>query len=119
MKAGVEQRALELNEPYTEAYENARLYKERTKIIYDRKITTGEFEMGQKVLLCNSRLRLFPSKLRPRLHGPYISTNIYPYGTLEPSDGSNGRFKVNAQRFKHYLGEVSERVDITVALTHP
>ncbi|CAL9018983.1 unnamed protein product, partial [Prunus brigantina] len=69
MKAAGEKRRLQLNELEElrhEAYENAKLYKEKTKQYHDKKILRKTFEKGQKVLLFNSRLKLFPGKLRSR-----------------------------------------------------
>ncbi|VVA40625.1 PREDICTED: LOW QUALITY PROTEIN, partial [Prunus dulcis] len=63
MKAAGEKRRLQLNELEElqhEAYENAKLYKEKTKQYHDKKILRKTFEKGQKVLLFNSRLKLFP-----------------------------------------------------------
>ncbi|XP_024195767.1 uncharacterized protein LOC112198904 [Rosa chinensis] len=54
----------ELDEIRMEAYENAKLYKERTKAYHDKKLIKKTFEEGQLVLLYNSRLKLFPEKLR-------------------------------------------------------
>jgi hypothetical protein len=53
----------ELEEIQNEAYENARIYKERMKIFHDKNILHKTFEPSQKVLLYNSRLHLFPGKL--------------------------------------------------------
>ena len=41
------------------AYENAWIYKEWTKRWHDKHIMLRDFKEGQKVLLFNSRLRLF------------------------------------------------------------
>jgi hypothetical protein len=41
-------------------YENARIYKEKTKSFHDRMITRKEFHVGDKILLYHSRLKLFP-----------------------------------------------------------
>ena len=41
-----------------------------------------EFSIGQKVLLYNSRLKLFSGKLHSRWLGPYIVTKIFPYGDV-------------------------------------
>ncbi|XP_065859870.1 uncharacterized protein [Euphorbia lathyris] len=41
------------------AYENSRIYKERTKRWHDKRIIKLHFEVGDKVLLYNSRQRLF------------------------------------------------------------
>jgi hypothetical protein len=53
-----------LEEIQNNAYENARIYKEKTKSLHDRIITRKEFNVGDKVLLYHSRLKLFPGKLR-------------------------------------------------------
>ena len=44
----------ELDEFHNEAYENARIYKEKTKALHDKHIMRKEFEAGKKVLLFNS-----------------------------------------------------------------
>ena len=46
------------------SYENAKLYKEKTKPWHDRRIKQQVIEPGQQVLLFNSRLKLFPGKLK-------------------------------------------------------
>jgi len=55
-----------LEEIQNNAYENTRIYKEKTKTLHDRMITRKEFNVGDKVLLYHSRLKLFPGKLRSR-----------------------------------------------------
>ncbi|XP_027181814.1 uncharacterized protein LOC113780200 [Coffea eugenioides] len=54
----------ELEEIHLEAYDNAELYKERTKSIHDRLLCTKQFSMGQKVLLFNSWLKFVPVEIR-------------------------------------------------------
>ena len=56
----------ELKEISNEAYENATIYKAKTKSWHDQMIGRKSFEVGQKVLLYQSRLRLFPGKLWSR-----------------------------------------------------
>lgn len=56
----------ELEEIRLEAYESSRIYKERTKLWHDQRIQGKDFVPGQMVLLYNSRLRLFPGKLKSR-----------------------------------------------------
>ena len=56
----------ELEKIRNEAYDNAKIYKERTKIFHDRAILRKLFLSDQKVLLYNSRLHLFFEKLRSR-----------------------------------------------------
>ena len=86
MKASRSNRLLqlsELDELRTNAYQNAKIYKERTKAWHDKHIVQKEFELGQKVLLFNSRLRLFPGKLKSRWSGPFEITKVLPYGAVE------------------------------------
>ncbi|GJZ89893.1 reverse transcriptase domain-containing protein [Tanacetum coccineum] len=94
----------ELNELRDQAYENSLIYKERTKKLHDSKIKNRIFNVGDQVLLFNSRLKIFSGKLKTRWSGPFTITEVFPYGTakLSHSDGSN--FKVNCHRLKHYFG---------------
>ncbi|KAM1185235.1 hypothetical protein ACFX2G_014863 [Malus domestica] len=73
----------ELEEVRNEAYENARIYKEKTKAFHDKMIRSKTFSIGQKVLLFNFRLRLFPGKLRSKWIGPFIVTNVFPHGAVQ------------------------------------
>ncbi|XP_068344166.1 uncharacterized protein [Pyrus communis] len=86
----------ELEEIRNEAYENARIYKEKTKAFHDKKIRGKSFSIGQKVLLFNSRLCLIPGKLRSKWVGPFVITNVFPYGTVQVQNLKTGQeFKVN------------------------
>ena len=74
LKASGAERLLQLNELEEfriEAYENAMLYKEKTNRWHDNLILRKEFNPGQQVLLYNSWLRLYPSKLKSRWSGPF------------------------------------------------
>nr|GEW93501.1 reverse transcriptase domain-containing protein [Tanacetum cinerariifolium] len=94
----------ELNKLRDQAYENSLIYKERTKKLHDDKIKNRIFNVGDQVLLFNSRLKIFSGKLKSRWSGPFTISEIYPYGTakLIHPDGCN--FKVNCHRLKHYHG---------------
>nr|XP_012567485.1 uncharacterized protein LOC105851317 [Cicer arietinum] len=61
----------ELEEFRNSAYVNTKIYKEKTKKWHDRKIKSKEFQEGELVLLFNSRLKLFPEKLKSRWSGPF------------------------------------------------
>ena len=78
--------------------------------------------VGQKVLLYNSRLGLMSGKLRSKWIGPFVVTNVFPYGTVEiKSDSTNKSFKVNGHRLKPFLTNPS-LVDVVVeetSLLHP
>ena len=93
----------ELKELRLRAYENSAIYKERTKKWHDKRIVPKTYKEGDKVLLFNSRLRLFPGKLRTRWSGPFKVHKIYPHGAVELADGDQ-TFKVNGHRLKKYHG---------------
>ncbi|CAM8999635.1 unnamed protein product [Rhodiola kirilowii] len=80
----------ELEELRLEAYEGQSDYKARTKLYHDKYILWRNFEVGQKVLLFSSRLRLMPSKLRSRWTGPYTVTRVFNHGALELENPRNG-----------------------------
>nr|GEY62320.1 reverse transcriptase domain-containing protein [Tanacetum cinerariifolium] len=75
----------ELNELRDQAYENSLIYKEKTKRIHDSKIKDRVFNVGDRVLLFSSRLRIFPGKLKTRWSGPFTITQVFPYGTVDLS----------------------------------
>ncbi|XP_057734265.1 uncharacterized protein LOC130949612 [Arachis stenosperma] len=85
-QAAGEKRLMQLNELEefrNQGYENAKIYKENTKRWHDQKIARREFTKGQKVLLYNSRLKLFPGKLKSRWSGPFTTHKVFPYGHVE------------------------------------
>ncbi len=91
----------ELEEIRNEAYESSKIYKEKMKKFHDKHISRKTFEPNQKVWLFNSRLRLFPGKLRSRWDGPYVVSKVYPNGAVEIFDPHVGMmFTVNGQRLK-------------------
>ncbi|GKB38269.1 reverse transcriptase domain-containing protein [Tanacetum coccineum] len=90
----------ELNELRDHAYENSLIYKEKTKRIHDAKIKNRVFNVGDQVLLFNSRLKMIarifeasrarglcPSIIKasnPQLHlgnPPNLSLSITPHPT--------------------------------------
>ncbi|GJY20961.1 hypothetical protein Tco_0393527 [Tanacetum coccineum] len=94
----------ELDELRDQAYENSLIYKEKTKKIHDSKIKNRVFNVGDRVLLFNSRLKIFSGKLKTRWTGPFTITQVFPYGTVELSQTDRQNFKVNGHRLKHYFG---------------
>nr|GFB97685.1 reverse transcriptase domain-containing protein [Tanacetum cinerariifolium] len=64
----------ELSELHDQAYENSLIYKERTKKLHDEKIKNLIFNVGDQVLLFNSRLKIFTGKLKPvgPAHSPFL-----------------------------------------------
>nr|GEV46102.1 reverse transcriptase domain-containing protein [Tanacetum cinerariifolium] len=64
----------ELNELRDQAYENSLIYKEKRKRIHDSKIKDCVFNVGDQVLLFNSRLNIFSGKLKTHWTRPFIVT---------------------------------------------
>ncbi|XP_062103479.1 uncharacterized protein LOC133814548 [Humulus lupulus] len=85
----------ELDEFRNNAYENARIYKEKSKAFHDKRILRKDFQLGDKVLLFNSQLKLFPGKLKSRWSGPYTIVVSLPYGVEQVHSEKIGHFKVN------------------------
>ncbi|CAJ2653673.1 unnamed protein product [Trifolium pratense] len=85
----------ELEEWRERAYENAVLYKARTKRYHDAKLVPKEFHEGQLVLLFNSRFKLFPGKLKSKWSGPFVVKEVFPHGAVEifKSGEENQSFK--------------------------
>ena len=92
-----------LNEWTTQAYENAKLFKEKVKRCHDKRIQKREFNVGDYVLLYNSRLRFFAGKLLSKWEGPYVIEEVYS-GAIKINnfEGTNPKV-VNGQRIKHYI----------------
>nr|GEW19215.1 reverse transcriptase domain-containing protein [Tanacetum cinerariifolium] len=78
----------ELNELRDQAYESSLIYKEKTKKLHESKIKNSIFNVGDRVLLFNSRLKIFSGKLKTRWSGPFTITKVFP----------------NGHRVKHYVG---------------
>ncbi|XP_021719378.1 uncharacterized protein LOC110687058 [Chenopodium quinoa] len=83
----------ELDEIRLDAYKNHRLYKEQTKKFHDKMIQKREFNNGDKVLLYNSRLRLFPGKLKSRWSGPFTVTDVKAYGAIEVASENDTKLR--------------------------
>nr|GEY16626.1 reverse transcriptase domain-containing protein [Tanacetum cinerariifolium] len=101
----------EFNELRDQAYENSLIYKERRKNLHDSKIKNRIFNVGDQVLLFNSRLKIFSGKLKTRWSCPFTITQVFLYGTVELSQPDGPNFKVNGHRVKHYFeGDIPSKV---------
>nr|GFD01483.1 reverse transcriptase domain-containing protein [Tanacetum cinerariifolium] len=109
----------ELNELRDQAYENSLIYKEKTKRIHDLKIKDRVFNVGDRVLLFNSRLNIFSGKLKTHWSRPFTITHLFPYGTVELSQTDGPNFKVNGHRLKHYFGEDIPKIVVPDLQTFP
>ncbi|GJW27474.1 reverse transcriptase domain-containing protein [Tanacetum coccineum] len=83
----------ELNKLQDQAYENSLIYKEKTKKIHDSKIKNRVFNVGDRVLVFNSRLKIFSRKLKTRWTGLFTVPQVFPYGTVELSQTDGPNFK--------------------------
>ncbi|CAM8880537.1 unnamed protein product [Rhodiola kirilowii] len=104
MKATGEKRLLQLNELdeiRLDSYKSSKIY-ERTRRWHDKLILKKQFSVGDKVLLFNSRYKLFPGKFKSRWFGPYRIHRVFDDGHLELVDNQGNLFKANGQRVKIY-----------------
>jgi len=93
-----------LDEWREKAYHSSKLYKERTKRWHDKRIKIKHFKEGDKVLLLNSRVRLFGhGKLRSKWEGPFLALNAADHGAMTHQDDDGNVFKANGQRLKIFL----------------
>lgn len=97
------------------SYENAKLYKKKSKMRHESKCRDRELIMGKQVLLLNSRLKLFPGKLKSRWFGPFKLMKVYPHGVVYLlNERTREEFKVNGQRVKAYYSESLHNTRITL-----
>nr|GEU94876.1 reverse transcriptase domain-containing protein [Tanacetum cinerariifolium] len=92
---------------------------EKRKRIHDSKIKERIFNVGDRVLLFNSRLKIFSGKLKTRRSGPFTITQVFPYGTVELSETDGQNFKVNGHRLKHYFREDIPKMVVPDLQTFP
>ena len=106
----------ELDEWREKAYHSSKLYKERTKHWHNKQIKIKKFKAGDKVLLFNSRIRLFGhGKLISKWEGPYLVLDAADHDAVTLQDDDRNIFKVNGQRLKVFLEQEMpelEEVDI-------
>ena len=105
----------ELEKLMVQPYGNSKLYKQNVKIYHDKKLSKRNFQLRQQVLLFNSRLRLFPGKLKSKWYGPLIIKEVMPHGAVILEDPTTKMtWTINGSRIKHYLGEDFKRIIIVV-----
>jgi hypothetical protein len=94
----------ELEELRLKAYHNASIYKERMKRWYDKRMHKKESKEGYKVLLYNSRYKVFgKGKLQSKWDGPYVVHSVSPSGAVTIMDTKGDQYVVNGQRLKVFL----------------
>ncbi|XP_013607832.1 PREDICTED: uncharacterized protein K02A2.6-like [Brassica oleracea var. oleracea] len=122
IKSARERRSIqihELEEIMHLAYESTKIYKEKTKAYRDKRIICRNFEPNDRVLLFNSRLKLFPGKLKSRWSGPLTVKEVRPYGAVVLLDPNGGEFFVNGQRLKLYMADTKIAAGEEIPLGDP
>jgi hypothetical protein len=103
-----------LDEWREKAYHNSKIYKERVKRWHDKRIKK-EFAPGDKVLLFNSRVKLFGhGKLRSKWKGPFKVVDASSHGAVTLQNDEGTLFKVNSQRLKLFLEPNKELEELDV-----
>ena len=93
----------ELEELRNDAYFNSKITKDRLNKWHDQLIARKNFKQGDQVLLYDSKLHLFPGKLKSRWIDPFIIHQFYLNGSVDLLNSKDSRvFKVNEQRLKPY-----------------
>lgn len=78
-----------------------------------------DFQVGYKVLLYNSQLRLFPRKLKSRWYGPFIVNKVFASHGNKKNLRDLHIFTVNGQRLKIYAGGEITSDKISLVLGEP
>ena len=103
----------ELEEIRNDAYYHAKNFKMKTKEKHDQNILRRVFKPNQKVLLYDSRLHLFPGKLRSRWTGLFVLERVFPYGAVDIRDPKDGHiFRVNGHQLKPFLEGFAEQSEV-------
>ena len=75
--------------------------------------------VGYIVFLYNSRLKLFPGKLKSRWTGPFEVTQVFPSRAIEIKNQDRASFKVNGQRLKVYINDSYDACLTIIELRDP
>ncbi|XP_058766160.1 uncharacterized protein LOC131639706 [Vicia villosa] len=79
------------------------IHKDKDKANHEGKTHHKNFKVGQMVLVCNSRLKVFPSKLKSKWSGPFVVKEVRNYGSIVVEDPKTQEsWTVKEQRLKGY-----------------
>ncbi|XP_070005756.1 uncharacterized protein [Nicotiana sylvestris] len=70
------------------------LYKDKMMYLHDKYTQGKVFKVGDLVLLFNSRLRLFPGKVKSKWSGPFKVVFVTPFGALNLKNKNGEVFRV-------------------------
>jgi hypothetical protein len=89
---------------------------------HDKRIKKKSFTPGDKVLLFNSRVKLFRhGKLRSKWEGPFTAVATSSHGAVTLQNDEGTLFKVNGQHLKIFLesDKSPEELDVIQFLVFP
>ena len=88
----------ELEKQRNDAYFNSKIAKDKLKMWHDQLIARKHLKQGDQVLLYDSKLHLFPGKLKSRWTGPFTIQEVFPNGSMDLLNSKDHRvFKVNGK----------------------
>ncbi|WJZ95596.1 hypothetical protein VitviT2T_014355 [Vitis vinifera] len=94
----------ELEELRNDAYINSKIAKERLKRWHDQLVSRKDFQKRQRVLLYDSKLHIFPSKLKSRWIGFFTIHQVHSNGVVELlNSNKTSSFKVNGHHLKPFV----------------
>ena len=98
----------ELEELRNDSYFNSRIAKDKLKKWHDQLIARKNFKLRDQVFLYDSKLHLFPGKLKSRWTRSFTIQEVYSNGSVDLLNSKENRvFKVNGQRLKPYAAQHS------------
>src|SRR3954470_6070408 len=107
-----------LDEWRSEAYESAKMFKEKVNKWHDKRILKCEFNVRDKVLLFRYRFKFSPSKLLSRWEGPFHIEQVYRSGAIKINNFEGTKPQVvNGQRLKYYMAGDPINVDVNMIYT--
>ena len=110
-EAGLERKLQlqELEEMRLDAYKSSCIYKEKTKLLHDKKILRKDFKVGDRVLLYRAQFKLLSGKLKDKWYRPFTITKVHSFGMVELLDETTGKeFQVNGHLLKLYCDSSSK-----------
>ena len=100
----------EIEELRNDAYFNSKIEKDKLKKWHDQLIACKNFKQGDQVLLYDSKLHLFPGKLKSRWTSPFIIHQVHPNGLVDLLNSKDSRiFKVNGAEAKVVCSTIRSR----------
>ena len=99
----------EMEKLRNDTYNNSNIAKQRLKRWHDQLVSCKEFQKGQRVLLYDFKLHIFPRKLKSRWIGPFTIQQVYSNGVVELlNSNSTESFKINGHRLKPFVEPFSQ-----------